>query len=238
MAAASATALAARAAAARALVAVAQLARSVQAARAIVEPRLVLASMQAPIWIETPIGAGLTSGAIAAGLDMVDDEDRVDWLSVAFTTLVGAGEVYAISPGRSRGFRALSDGDFERMSNPRVRADLIRNNRAVSPQGPRNLSTNPRQLKTHFKRAYLLGVNRNYNGVNAAAFESALRRFVASDKTVRIEGKWVGQPAVIYADYDSRLVVICRPGGAFWSLFGLTHPQRWHLWYERSLGGH
>ena len=75
MAAASATALAARAAAARALLAVAQLARTVQAARTIVVPRLVLASMRAPIWIETPIGAGLTSGAIAAGLEMVDDED-------------------------------------------------------------------------------------------------------------------------------------------------------------------
>ena len=110
MAAASTAALVARAAAARALLAVAQLARTVQVARAIVVPRLVLASMQAPIWIETPIGAGLTSGAIAAGLDLVDGEDDgVDWLSVAFTTLVGAGEVYAISPGRSRGFRPLSD---------------------------------------------------------------------------------------------------------------------------------
>ncbi len=108
MAAASTTALVARAAAARALLAVAQLARTVQVARAIVVPRLVLASMQAPVWIETPIGAGLTSGAIAAGLDLVDGEDDgVDWLSVAFTALVGAGEVYAISPGRSRGFRPL-----------------------------------------------------------------------------------------------------------------------------------
>jgi uncharacterized protein YukE len=239
MAAASATALVARAAAARALLAAAQLARTVQTVRAIVVPRLVLASMQAPVWIETPIGAGLTSGAIAAGLDMVDDEDDgVDWLSVAFATLVGAGEVYSVSPGRSRWYRPLGVRDFERMSDPRVRADLIRINRDASTQGPRNLSTDPHQLKTHFKRAYLLGVNRNYNRANAAAFESALRRFVASDKTVRIEGKWVGEPAVFYADYDSRLVVICRPGGAFWSLFELTHPQGWHLWYERSLGGH
>ena len=112
MAAASTAALVARAAAARALLAVAQLARTVQVARAIVVPRLVLASMQAPVWIETPIGAGLTSGAIAAGLDIVDGEDDgVDWLSVAFTALVGAGEVYAISPGRSRGFRPLVRDD-------------------------------------------------------------------------------------------------------------------------------
>ena len=98
------------------------------------------------------------------------------------------------------------------MSDPRVRASLIRINRAASAQVPRNLSTDEHQLKTHFKRAYLLGVNRNYNRINAAAFDSALRRFVASDQTVRIDGKWLGQPAVIYADYDSRLVVICRPG--------------------------
>ncbi len=120
MAAASATALAARAAAARALLAVAQLARTVQTVRAIVVPRLVLASMQAPVWIETPIGAGVTSGAIAAGLDMVDgEEDGVDWLSVAFTALVGAGEVYAISPGRSRGFRPLEARDYRSHVRPR-----------------------------------------------------------------------------------------------------------------------
>jgi uncharacterized protein YukE len=238
MAAASTTALLAKAAA-RALLAVAQLARTVQTVRAVVVPRLVLASMQAPVWIETPIGAGLTSGAIAAGLDVVDGEDDgVDWLAVAFTTLVGAGEVYALSPGRSRGFRPLSDRDYERMSDPSERASLIRINRRASAQGPRNLSTNPHQLKTHFKRAELLGVDRNYNRVNAVAFESALRRFVASDQTVRIEGRWTGRPAVIYADYDSRLVVVCRPGDEFWSLFALSPPQRWHLWYERSLGGH
>jgi hypothetical protein len=238
MAAASTTALVARSATARALLAVAQLARTVQTVRALVVPRLVLASMQAPVWIETPVGAGLTSGAIAASLDMVDGEDGVDWLSVAFTTLVGAGEVYSVSPGRSRGFRPLEDRDYERMSDPRVRASLIRINRSVSVQGPRNLSTDPHQLKTHFKRAELLGVDRNYNRVNAVAFVSALQRFVASDQTVRIEGRWAGQPAVIYADYDSRLAVICRPGDQFWSLFVLSPPQRWHLWYERSLGGH
>jgi uncharacterized protein YukE len=238
MAAASTTALVARTATTRALLAVAQLARTVQAARALVVPRLVLASMQAPVWIETPIGAGLTSGAVAAGLDMVDDQDGVDWLSVAFTTLVGAGEVYAVSPGRSSGFRPLSEIDYERMSHTRVRQSLIRINRATSAQSPREFSTDPHQLKTHFKRAELLGVNRNYNRVNAVAFDSALRRFVASDQSVRIEGTWVGRPAVIYADFDSNLVVVCRPGESFWSLFELSPPQRWHLWYERSLGGH
>jgi hypothetical protein len=132
---------------------VAQLARTVQVARAIVVPRLVLASMQAPVWIETPIGAGLTSGAIAAGLDLVDDEDDgVDWLSIAFTALVGAGEVYAISPGRSRGFRPLSDSDYERMSDPHVRlVDPIIELRHPSSS---NLQRE-HQLKTHFKRAYL-----------------------------------------------------------------------------------
>ena len=195
MAAASTTALVARAAAARALLAVAQLARTVQVARAIVVPRLVLASMQAPVWIETPIGAGLTSGAIAAGLDLVDGEDDgVDWLSVAFTALVGAGEVYAISPGRSRGFRPhWSAATTSACPTPSQGKSDPHQSSCVNPEVPRTFSDGDHQLKTHYKRADLLGLNRNYNRHNAAAFESALRRFVASDQTVRIEGKWLGQ---------------------------------------------
>jgi uncharacterized protein YukE len=238
MAAASTAAVVARAAAARGLLAVAQLTRAVEVARAVVVPRLVLASMQAPIWIETPIGAGVTSGAIAAGLDLVDDEDGVDWLSVAFSTLVGAGEVYAISPGRSRGFRPLGSREIDRMSDRRIGAQLVRINRASSAQTPRNFNADPQQLKTHYKRAELLGLARNYNEVNAAAFDAALHRFVESTQTVRIQGEWLGRPAVFYADYDSRVVVICRPGEAYWSLIRLSPFQRWHLWYEGSLGGH
>jgi uncharacterized protein YukE len=238
MAAASATALVARAAAARALLAVAQLARTVQAVRAVVLPRLVLASMQAPVWIETPIGAGLTSGAIAAGLDLVDDDDGVDWLSVAFTTLVGAGEVYAVSPGRPRGFRPLGPRDIDRMSDRRIAVQLVRINRSSTPQTPRTFSADAHLLKTHYKHAELLGLPRNYNKANADAFEAALYRLVESSQTVRIRGKWLGQPAVFYADYDTRVVLICQPGETYWSLIKLTEYQRWHFWYEGSLGGH
>ncbi len=239
MAAASTAALAARAAAARALLAVAQLARTVQAARAIVVPRLVLASMQAPVWVETPIGAGLTSGAIAAGLDMVDGEDDgVDWLAVVFTALVGAGEVYAISPGRSRGFRSLGGRDYDRMARPRVRANLIGIARRTTQQFPRTFSAEPRQLKTHYKRADLLGLRKNYNSANAVAYEAALRGFVGATDNVRIEGKYLGQEAVFYADYDSRIVVICRPDDRFWLLLQPTPRQHWHLWYQHTLGGH
>jgi uncharacterized protein YukE len=238
MAAASTTALVARAAAARALVAVAQLARTVQAVRAIVVPRLVLASMQAPVWIETPIGAGITSGAIAAGLELVDDEDGVDWLSVAFTALIGAGEVYAMSPGRSRGLRSIGDRDYERMSLPRVREELISIRRRSSPQSPRLFGSEVKQVRTHYKHAHLLGLSKNYNHRNGLAYEAALRGFVESPENVRIEGAWVGQEAVFYANYDSRVLVICRPDGSFWTLLQLTPRQNWHLWYEQSVGGH
>jgi hypothetical protein len=238
MAAASTTALVARAAAARALLAVAHLARTVQTVRAIVVPRLILASMQAPVWIETPIGAGVTSGAIAAGLDLVDDEDGVDWLSVAFTTLVGAGEVYAISPGRCRGFRSIGARDYDRMAQPRIRTELIRIGRRTTQQFPRSFSAETRQLKTHYKRADVLGLSKNYNSANATAYEAALSRFVGSSDRVRIAGKYLGQDAVFYADYDARIVVVCRPGDTFWLLVQLTPRQHWHLWYQHTLGGH
>jgi hypothetical protein len=238
MAAASATALAARAAAARALLAVAQLARTVRTVRAIVVPRLVLASMQAPVWIETPIGAGLTSGAIAAGLDMVDDEDvGVDWLSVAFTTLVGAGEVYSISPGRSRGFRPLSHSDFERMTRPRVKGELVRIARASFAQEPRTFTASSRQLLTHYKHAPRLGLPAGHTPQNAVAYEAALRRLVFSTDSVRIVGTWRGQSAVLYSDYDSGLVVVTHPDGAFWTAIIVRTNRKWHLWFDHSLGG-
>jgi hypothetical protein len=195
--------------------------------------------MQAPVWIETPIGAGVTSGAIAAGLDMVDGEDDgVDWLSVAFTALVGAAEVYAISPGRSRGFRSIGDRDYDRMARPRVRSELISIGRQTTQQFPRPFSAGTRQLKTHYKRVDLLGLSKNYNESNANAYEAALRRFVGSSDHVRIAGKYLGQGAVFYVDYDSRIVVVCRPGDTFWLLLQPTPRQHWHLWYEHSLGGH
>ncbi len=238
MAAASTAALAARAAAARALLAVAQLARTVQAARAIVVPRLVLASMQAPVWVETPIGAGLTSGAIAAGLDMVDGEDDgVDWLAVVFTALVGAGEVYAISPGRPRGFRPLSDSDYERMARPRVKGELVRIARARFAQDPRTFTASSQQLQTHYKHAPRLGLPLGYSPQNAVAYQAALRRFVFSPDCVRIIGTWRGQPAVLYSDYDSGLVVVTRPDGAFWTVILVRTNRKWHLWFDHSLGG-
>jgi uncharacterized protein YukE len=237
MAAASTAAVVARAAAARGLLAVAQLTRAVEVARAVVVPRLVLASMQAPIWIETPIGAGVTSGAIAAGLDLVDDEDGVDWLSVAFSTLVGAGEVYAISPGRSRGFRAVGARDHERMERPRVRAELVRLARESWRQTPRSYYADPSQLEDHYKHAWVLGLDRQFNLANARAYDVALREFVMNQQTVRIVGGWRGAPAVIYADYDANIAVVTRPSGEFWTVVAPGPGQRWHLWYRYSLGG-
>jgi uncharacterized protein YukE len=239
MAAASTTALVARAVAARALLSVAQLARTVQAVRAVVVPRLVLASMQAPVWIETPIGAGVTSGAIAAGLDLVDDEDEdgVDWLSVAFSTLVGAGEVYAVSPGRSRGYRLLGDRDYERMSDPGVRAELIRIPRATWPQWPRAYRGDAGQLESHYKHAPSFGLSRRFSPSNARLFDVAMRDFVFRPETVRISGTWRGDAAVIYADYDANIAVVTRPNGDFWTVLVPGARKRWHLWYEYRLGG-
>jgi hypothetical protein len=157
---------------------------------------------------------------------------------VAFTALIGAGEVYAVSPGRSRGLRSIGGRDYDRMARPRIRTELIGVSRRTTQQLPRTFRAEPRQLKTHYKRADLLGLNKNYNSANAAAYEAALRRFVGSPDHVRIQGKYLGQDAVFYADYDSRIVVICRPDDRFWLLLQSTPRQHWHLWYQRTLGGH
>jgi hypothetical protein len=64
-----------------------------------------------------------------------------------------------------------------------------------------------------------------------------MQDFVSAPSTVRIDGTWKKEPAIMYTNYDSKVVVICEPDGRFWSTFVMQSRQRWHLWHDDMLGG-
>ncbi len=236
MAAASTAVAAAEASAAEGLLAAARIAQSVQALRAIVVPRLALAAMQAPVWVETPIGAGAVGAATTAGLEWLED-GRVAWGDVGLSAVLGAGESYVLSPGRSRGYLELTPKRLGLLQDPSRRRELLRINRAVFRQDERPLGFVARQLQSHFKHAKDFGVTAPYGRRAVADYEAAIRQHVAAPQTVRIDGCWNGSPAIFYGDYDSGRVVVCRPDGTFWTGLLLKPRQRWHLWHDMRVGG-
>jgi Colicin D len=232
MAAASAAAASAEAAAVEGLLVAARLARTVEALRAIVVPRLVTASL----WLETPLGAATVSAASGAALEYLDDGD-VDPLDVLFAGLLGAGESYLLAPGRSRGYRHLTTERLALMQQERRRRDLLRIARARSPQQERPFSVPKRQAQSHHRHAEVFGVSTRFNKASSAALDKALRDFVAAPSTVRIDGTWKKQPAIMYSDYDTKVVVVSHADGSFWTALDMSARQHWHLWHDRSLGG-
>jgi uncharacterized protein YukE len=236
MAAASTAAATAEASAAEGLLAAARIAQSVQAMRAIVVPRLALAAMQAPVWVETPLGAGAVGAATTAGLEWLED-GRVAWGDVGLSAVLGAGESYVLSPGRSRGYVELTPKRLALLRDPSRRGELLRINRAIFRQDVRPLTLEPKQIQSHFKHAKDFGVTATYSRDAASTYATAIRQHVSAAETVRINGRWNAAPATFYADYDTGRVVICRPDGTFWTGLLLRPRQRWHLWHDNRIGG-
>jgi uncharacterized protein YukE len=236
MAAASTAAATAEASAAEGLLAAARIAQSVQTMRAIVVPRLALAAMQAPVWVETPIGAGALGAATTAGLEWLED-GRVAWGDVGLSAVLGAGESYVLSPGRSRGYVELTPKRLALLQDPSRRRELLRINKAMSLQDQRSASFESRQIQSHFKHAGDFGVFGPYTKANAGLFEASLRNFIARGDVVRIEGSWHGSPAVFYAEYESGLTVITHPDGSYWTGMSFSDAKRWHLWHDGTVGG-
>jgi hypothetical protein len=236
MAAASAAAAAAEVAAGEGLLAAARLARAVRALRAVVVPRLTTAVVHAPVWLETPVGGAAVGAGTTVGLEWLDD-GRVAWGDAGLAAVLGAGESYVLSPGRSRGYLELTPRRLASMQVPGRRRELLRINRAIYPQDERPLRFETEQLRTHHKHAPVFGVSRAYNRQTSADFRSVLSAFVSRPSTVRIDGAYNGRDALFFADYDTRQVVICHLDGSFWTALELGPEQQWHLWHTGTLGG-
>ena len=236
MATASLAAASAEAAAVEGLAAAARLARTVEALRAIVVPRLISAATTASEMVETPVGGALMGASTTAAIDLVED-GRIVPQDVVWGAVLGAGESVVLAPGRSRGYVELTPRRLALMRQPGRRRQLLRIARARTPQDERPFSMPLRQAKSHHKHAEVFGVSPRYNKTSAAELDRAMRHFVAQRSTVRIDGTWKKQPAIMYTDYDSKVVVICHSDGRFWSALEMKSKQHWHLWHDSSLGG-
>jgi Colicin D len=94
------------------------------------------------------------------------------------------------------------------------------------------------QGKTHHrKHAAVFGVSPNYTRASAAELERAMHDFVAAPSTVRIDGTWKKEPAIIYSNYDTQVTIVCRPDGSFRTVMELRERQAWHLWHDHAIGG-
>jgi hypothetical protein len=236
MAAASVAAASAEATAVEGLLAAARLVRTVQALRAIVVPRLISASLTVSDWVETPLGAAAV-GAGTTSLGEFFEDGRVSPEDVMLGAVLGAGESVVLAPGRLRGYVELTDRRLSRMEQPAWRRELLRSARARSPQDQRPFSVPARQAQSHYGHAKVFGLSEPYSKASAAEFERVMQDFVAQPSTVRIDGTWKRQPAMIYSNYDTRITVVCHPNGKFWTTMELHDVPYWHMWHDQSIGG-
>lgn len=236
LAAASVAAATAEAAAVEGLMAAARLARTVEALRAIVVPRLVTAALNVAQFVDTPLGGAVVGASTTSAIEFVED-GRVNPADVVLATVLGASESVVLAPGRSRGYVELTSSRLALMEKPTRRSQLLRIARARTPQDVRPFSVRTRQGKTHHKHAEVFGVSPHYNKASAAELDRAMHDFVAKRSTVRIDGTWKKQPAIIYTNYDTQVTVVCRADGSYWTTMKLGDEQAWYLWHDHAIGG-
>lgn len=236
MAAASVAAASAEAAAVEGLMVAARLARTVEALRAIVVPRLVTTALNTAQFVDTPLGGAVVGASTTSAIELIED-GRVNPVDVALATVLGATESVVLAPGRSRGYVELTPNRLALMEQPGRRRQLLRIARTRSPQNVRPFSVSRQQGKTHHKHAAVFGVSPNYNKASAAELDRAMQDFVAAPSTVRIDGTWKKEPAIIYANYDTQVTVVCHRDGTFWTTIKVQGKQNWHLWHDHAIGG-
>jgi hypothetical protein len=236
MAAASVAAASAEAAAVEGLMAAARLARTVEALRAIVVPRLVTVALNTAQFVDTPLGGAVVGASTTSAIELMED-GRVNPVDVVLATVLGASESVLLAPGRSRGYVELTPERLALMEERGRRRQLLSIARARSPQNVRPFSVSTMQGKTHHKHAGVFGVSKNYNKASAAELERAMQDFVAAPSTVRIDGTWRKESAIIYTDYDTHVTIVCHRDGTFWTTMKVQGKQVWHLWHDHAIGG-
>jgi hypothetical protein len=165
------------------------------------------------------------------------EDGRVNPVDVVLATVLGASESVLLAPGRSRGYVELTPERLALLEERGRRRQLLSIARARSPQNVRPFSVTARQGKTHQKHAKVFGVSRNHNKASAAELNRAMQHFVAAPSTLRIDGTWKRQPAIMYSDYDTHVTVVCHVDGSFWTTMKLSDKQAWYLWHDHAIGG-
>jgi hypothetical protein len=109
--------------------------------------------------------------------------------------------------------------------------------RRGAPAVDRSINIDPRQLQSKYKHAPDLGITGNWNKVNAAKFEQAIRDHVANPAVKVIEGtfnKLPGQRVTHFLDPKTGVNVI-RKSGDFHSVWKLGPEQKWNVLNRGSL---
>ncbi len=218
--------------AAEALLAAGRLARSMTVLRTIVVPRLYLTGCQLPMWAESPLGGAVIGGASTAVVEYADGEVSAE--DIALSALLGAAENAATTPSAMVVMRPY-EWQLRRMDRADVRTTLLLRGKASAWQYERPYSASPKQLQSHYKHAEAFGLPGNYSKANERRFDATLDRFRALPDTVRVDGTYHRRPAIIYADYDRGLMLICHPDGSFWWAAQASPVQRWYLWFRHAL---
>jgi hypothetical protein len=110
-------------------------------------------------------------------------------------------------------------------------------NSCAADQFP-SLSTPAEQLESKFKHAADFGVLTPRGAAGFDEFGKALNTFVEAPDTVRVEGLYQNEPAILNYDPDTSQVVVQRPDGQFWTGWKLSPRQLSNVIFRGSLGGH
>jgi hypothetical protein len=114
---------------------------------------------------------------------------------------------------------------------------LIAAARQSSDQAVRPLHAEVLQLQAKYKHASdLLDLPRNGNPGRWREFEYRVQQLVRAQTTVRIDGTYRGERAILYVDtVDMRRTVLARPDGSFWSAWVLQGDQPKNVWERHAL---
>ena len=119
----------------------------------------------------------------------------------------------------------------------RDRDRLIEKAVGSADQTARPLTTDFTQLEKKYKHAQeLFDVPKTGNPRHWPVFERRLREFAGAPDTVRIDGTYRGDPAILYLDtVDMRRTVLTYPDGTFWSTWLLDPRQMTNVWERHAL---
>lgn len=94
------------------------------------------------------------------------------------------------------------------------------------------------QLRDKFKHAEVFGIlTTKKNTATINEFGRAVQEFMDSPETIRVPGKFYGDPAILNYNPRTGIAVIQRPNGSFWSAWELSPKQLRNVRMQRSLGG-
>jgi hypothetical protein len=99
------------------------------------------------------------------------------------------------------------------------------------------LSASRAQIEAKFKHAADFGVTDSRGAAGFDGYGKAVDSFVSDSSTVRVQGTYRGNPAILNYNPTSRLVVVQSPDGSFVSGWQMSPAQLQNVLTRGSLGG-